>query len=163
MIIESILIIAVVLLIIVSFAGCVLPVLPGPSFAFAALLLLKFSEAGSGISWTWICVFAVLTLAVVLLDFIIPALGAKKFGGTSAGIWGAAVGIIAGLFFFPLGIILFPFFGAFIGELISGKSYKKSFKAAFGTFAGFLFGTGLKLILCAWISVYAAAVTFNIF
>lgn len=151
---EIILIIIAVLCILIGFAGCVMPVLPGPPFALIALIVFKFTEAGGAISWTSICVFAVLTLIVTLLDYAVPALGAKKFGGTAAGIWGAVIGMLAGLFFLPFGIILCPFIGAFIGELIVGKSYKRSFKAAVGTFAGFILGTGLKMILCFWIAAY---------
>lgn len=154
MILEIILIIIVFLCVIAGLAGCVIPVLPGPPLALAGLIFFKFTEAGGDISWTFICVFGVLTLIVTLLDYAVPALGAKKFGGTSAGIWGAAIGMLIGLFTLPFGIIIFPFFGAFLGELIAGKSYKKSFKAAAGTFIGFLLGTGLKLILCFWIAAY---------
>jgi uncharacterized protein YqgC (DUF456 family) len=154
MAIEIISIIIAVLCILISFPGCFVPVLPGPPIAFAAVLLIKLSGMRDSISWTWICIFAVLTLLVTLLDYLVPSLGAKKFGGTAAGAWGAAIGVIAGLFFMPLGIILCPFLGAFIAELIAGTPYKKSFKSAFGTFAGFMLGTGLKLILCVWITVY---------
>lgn len=151
---ETVLIIIAVLCIIISIPGCFIPVIPGPPIALAALLLIKITGARDEISWTWICIFTLLTLVVTILDYIVPAAGAKKFGGTAAGVWGAAIGIIIGIFFMPLGIILCPFLGAFIGELISGASYKKSLKSAFGTFIGFMLGVGLKLILCIWIAVY---------
>lgn len=151
---ETILIIIAVLCILISLAGCFFPVIPGPPVALIALLLVKLFVENSQISWTWICIFTVLTIIVTLLDYLIPAYGAKKFGATSAGAWGAIIGMIAGLFFLPLGIIIGPFAGAFIGELIRSKSYKKSIKSAVGTFVGFMLGVGLKLILCIWIAIY---------
>jgi len=151
---EITLIIVAVLCLIIGFAGCFLPVLPGPPLAFLALIPLKLTGVRDNISWTWILIFAGLTLVVTILDYIVPSLGAKKLGGTAAGVWGAAIGMIVGLFFMPLGIILCPFLGAFIGELIAGTPYKKSLKSAFGTFVGFMFGVGLKVILCIWISIY---------
>jgi uncharacterized protein YqgC (DUF456 family) len=161
MVIEIILIIVAVLCLLISFPGCCIPVLPGPPIAFAAIFLIKLTGVRGGISWTWICVFAVLTLAVTLLDYLVPSWGAKKFGCTAAGAWGAALGVIVGLFFMPVGIILCPFLGAFAGELIAGTPYKKSFKSAFGTFIGFMLGVGLKLILCIWMAVYFVFAVFK--
>jgi len=158
---ETILIIIAVVFIMVGFAGCFLPVLPGPPMAFLAIALLKLTGVRDGISWTWIFIFAALTLIVTLLDYIVPSWGAKKFGGSAAGVWGAAAGVIVGLFFMPLGIILCPFLGALAGELIAGTPYKKSFKSAFGTFVGFMFGIGLKLIACIWMTVYFVFAVFR--
>lgn len=138
-----------------SFVGCILPVLPGPPLALLSLIWIKITPLGNGLSWGWISAFAVLVLFVTVCDYLVPAWGAKKFGGSKAGVWGAAIGMVAGLFFLPAGIILGPFLGALAGELISGTSSEKSVKAAFGTFIGFLAGAGLKFIVCACVAVYA--------
>jgi uncharacterized protein YqgC (DUF456 family) len=138
----------------VGFIGCVAPVLPGPALALLALILFKFSGYGAQVLWLWVCIFGALVIISSILDYAVPALGAKKFGGTSAGIWGAVIGTFVGIFFFPLGIILGPFLGALAGELLSGKSAGSSLKAAFGTFIGFVLGTGFKIALCVWISAY---------
>jgi uncharacterized protein YqgC (DUF456 family) len=151
---EIVIIVSSILCLIAGFIGCVAPVLPGPAFALLALVLFKFSVYGVQGSWVWVCIFGVLVIISSVLDYVVPALGAKKFGGTSAGIWGAVIGTFVGIFFFPLGIILGPFLGALAGELISGKSAGNSLKAAFGTFIGFVLGTGLKIVLCVWISAY---------
>jgi uncharacterized protein YqgC (DUF456 family) len=151
---DIFLLVAAVLCLLVGFVGCVLPVLPGPPVSWVALLLLKFTHWGTGISWIWMLVFGVLVVGVTLLDYLIPAWGTKKLGGTRAGVWGATIGLIVGVFFPPVGLIFGPFFGALAGELIAGTPGKKSLKAAFGAFLGFLFGTGLKLIACTWITIY---------
>jgi uncharacterized protein YqgC (DUF456 family) len=151
---EVVLIIFAGLFLTAGFVGCIAPILPGPPLAVVALVLVKISAYGSQISWTAVCIFCALAVMTVILDYIVPAWGAKKFGGTAAGVWGAAVGVVAGIFFLPAGIILGPFLGALAGELIAGKSAKRSLKAAFGTFVGFIFGVGLKIILCIWIAAY---------
>jgi uncharacterized protein YqgC (DUF456 family) len=93
-------------------------------------------------------IYALLTGLVALLDYVIPIYGTKKFQGSKYGIWGSTAGLIIGiLFFFPLGIIAGPVLGAFIGEIISGKTKDRAFKSAMGSFLGFLAGTALKLIL----------------
>jgi uncharacterized protein YqgC (DUF456 family) len=153
--IDILLLIAAILCLLFGFAGCVIPVLPGPPTAWLALLLLKFTEKwGDSMSWTWIAVFAAIALIVTILDYLAPAWGVKKLGGTRAGTWGATIGLIVGLFFMPVGLILGPFLGALAGELLTGMPGKNSLKSALGAFIGFLFGTGLKLISCTWITFY---------
>ncbi len=80
------------------------------------------------------------------MDYIVPVWGTKKFGGSKAGMWGAAIGLVLGLIFFPpLGIIIGPFAGAVIGEAITGKDAANSFKAGLGSLLGLMIGIGLKL------------------
>ncbi len=81
---------------------------------------------------------------ITVLDYVIPSVGTKKLGGSKYGVWGSTIGIIVGLFFGPLGIILGPAVGAFIGELIYQKQADVALKAALGSFVGFLAGTILK-------------------
>lgn len=88
-----------------------------------------------------------LALAVTIIDYIVPVWGTKKFGGSKAGIWGATIGLVLGIFFFPpIGIILGPLAGAIIAESITGKEFNKSFIAGLGSLFGFLMGVVIKLI-----------------
>ncbi len=151
---DIFLLIVAILCLIIGFAGSVLPALPGPPISWVGLLLVKFTHFGADITWVWIAAFAAVVIIVSVLDYVVPAWGTKKFGGSKAGTWGATIGLIFGLFFSPWGIILGPFLGAFVGELLAGSSSKHSLKAALGAFMGFLFGVGLKLIVCGWIAVY---------
>jgi uncharacterized protein YqgC (DUF456 family) len=59
--------------------------------------------------------------------------------------------VVVGLFFGPLGIIIGPFLGAYIGEVSLGKQNKEALRAAWGSFVGFLLGVGLKFMTCATI------------
>jgi uncharacterized protein YqgC (DUF456 family) len=140
--------------IITSVIGCFLPVLPGLPLLLIPLVLLKFTEYGANISWTWFFIFFTVVAVETILEYVFQAWGAKKFGASRAGIIGAFAGTFAGLFFLPLGIIICPFLGAFAGELITGASVRKSLKAACGTFMGFLLGFGLRFAVCVWIIVY---------
>ncbi|MCF6213978.1 MAG: DUF456 domain-containing protein [Flavobacteriaceae bacterium] len=136
------------ILMILGLAGAFIPVLPGPLTSWGGLLLLSFTKAVS-ISTSFLTITLGVALLVWLLDYFIPILGTKKFGGTKYGMWGTTIGLLLGLFFFPpIGIITGPFAGALVGELVhDNKNTHKAFKAAIGSFIGFLFSTGLKFIV----------------
>ncbi len=128
--------------------GSILPVLPGPLASWAGLFLLYLTKT-IPIDWTILGITLGVASIVTIIDYVLPSLGTKKFGGSRYGINGSMVGLIFGIFFGPLGIIVGPFLGALIGELIiDHKNLKKALKAAFGSFIGFLSSTILKLAVC---------------
>jgi uncharacterized protein YqgC (DUF456 family) len=124
--------------------GAFLPILPGPPVGWLGLLLLQLTERIPA-NWSFLWIALAIALAITLLEYLIPIFGAKKLGGSKNGIWGATIGLLVGMFFGPVGLIFGPFIGAFSGELIYDPSNKKNaFKAAFGSFLGFLISAGLK-------------------
>ena len=136
----------------VGILGCILPLLPGPPLCFLALLLQQLrSDTPFTSKFLWI--LGGIAVIITALDYVIPLFGTKTFGGTKYGIWGCTIGLIAGFWMGPLGIIVGPFAGAFIGEVIYSNNTNQALKAAWGSFLGFLFGTLLKLVTClvmAW-------------
>ena len=145
---DTLLILLGVFFIILGIIGSFIPVLPGPITSWVGLLLIHLTNA-IPYNWTFILTTLTVALLVYILDYIIPALGTKKFGGSKYGIIGTTVGLVVGLIFLgPFGIIIGPFTGAFIGELIyDNENSNRAFKAAIGSFIGFLFSTGLKFIV----------------
>lgn len=143
------LIILAVICLIVGLVGCIVPMLPGPPIAYVAMLLLHFTDVVQ-FSWTQMLIWLALVVIVQLLDFVVPMLGTKYTGGSKAGEWGCFVGVVVGLFYMPWGIIVGPFVGAVIGELIARKPFGRAFLSGLGSFIGFLVGTGLKLLLCLY-------------
>ena len=131
--------------IILGIIGAFLPILPGPITSWVGLLFIHFTRV---IPYNWTFIFTTLAVAILvyILDYIIPALGTKKFGGSKYGIIGTTIGLLVGIIFLgPFGIIIGPFTGALIGELIhDNENSNRALKAAFGSFMGFLFSTGLK-------------------
>ena len=132
---------------ILGLIGAFLPVLPGPITGWVGLLLLHLTKAVPQ-DWTFLGITLAIAIVVWFLDYVIPAMGTKKFGGSKYGVYGTTIGLLVGLIFFPpFGIIIGPFVGAFIGELMfDSNDSKRALKAAFGSFIGFLFSTGLKFI-----------------
>jgi uncharacterized protein YqgC (DUF456 family) len=154
MTLDIILIIIGSVLVLVGIIGCILPVLPGQIFSWIALLLLQFTSEPP-FSTRFIVIWALVTAGVTLLDYVVPMWGTKKFGGTKAGVWGAGVGVIAGIFLFPpAGLIVGPFLGAVTGELINGAKGNDALKAGLGSFLGFLAGTLMKLAISLIMGYY---------
>ena len=136
-----------VVFIIIGILGSFLPVLPGPPMSWVGLLLIHLTEAVPD-DWWFLGITLVIALIVFALDYIIPAIGAKKFGGTRAGMIGTTIGLIVGIIApIPFGIIIGPFLGAFLGELSNKADSSTAVKAAFGSFLGFLTGTFMKFIV----------------
>ena len=130
---DIVLYILAAICLLVGFLGCFLPVLPGPPVLWALLVVV-----------------------VLVMDYLMPVLGAKYSGGSKWGKWGCLVGSIVGIFLFaPWGILLGPFIGACIGELAGGKGIGDAVKAGFGAFVGFLVSVVLKAVLCVYF-VYCA-------
>jgi uncharacterized protein YqgC (DUF456 family) len=141
---DYILVVLGSIIMILGIIGCLVPVLPGPPLSFIGLLLLHFTRFGQFTAWTLI-IFAAMAVLVTILDYLVPVWGTRKFGGSKYGTRGAAIGLVVGFFLGPLGIILGPLLGAFVGEMIFKDNFNYALKAGFGSLIGFLTGIGLKL------------------
>ena len=136
----------------IGICGCIIPLIPGPPIAFAALLLAKVLGNHTLPSHTTLLLAAVITIGVTVLDYVVPAIGAKRFNCSRLGTIGCVIGTIVGFFFLPFGIIVGPFFGALIGESVSGKNLGQASFGAIGALVGFLFGVIIKLACCGYIA-----------
>lgn len=129
--------------------GSFLPVLPGPPISWVGLLLLHLTDV-IPMDWLFLGITLAIAILVFALDYIIPVIGTKKFGGSKAGVIGTTIGLLVSLIF-PilglLGIIVWPFIGALVGELINRTDHKTALKSAFGSFLGFLTGTFIKFLV----------------
>ncbi|MCB0511118.1 MAG: DUF456 domain-containing protein [Bacteroidetes bacterium] len=152
-----------IILLVIGLASCVLPPLPGPPIAFIALLLARFGLDKTQELPNWILIlYAAIIIIVLIIDNFIPIWGTKKFGGTKAGIRGSFIGILVGIFLAPFGgisIIICPFLGAIIGELIAGENFTLAVKSGIGSFVGFLLTSGIKIILVVAIGFHFIKVT----
>ena len=96
--------------------------------------------------WTFLGITLAIAVLIFFLDYVIPAMGTKRFGGTKYGVYGTTIGLIVGLLSpIPFGILIGAFFGALIGELIyDSKDTSRAIKASFGAFLGFLASVTIK-------------------
>lgn len=142
-----------IILMILGIAGCLLPVLPGPPLTYLGLVVLHFTRFAD-ISKNLFIILAVVAVVVTVIDYVVPIWGTRQFGGSKYGMRGATVGLIIGLFLGPAGIIIGPFIGAVVGELIFKDDIRYALKAGFGSLLGFLTGVGLKLAASLLMTFY---------
>jgi uncharacterized protein YqgC (DUF456 family) len=136
-----------VVLVVVGFAGVVLPALPGTILIFAGLLLAAWADGFMRVGFVTIVALGLLTVATYFVDVVTMALGMKRLGATRRAAAGAAIGSVAGLFFGLPGLIIGPFAGAIIGELTSHRDLRRAGRAGIAAWIGFLVGTVVKIAL----------------
>ena len=143
------------LFMILGIVGSFLPVLPGPITGWVGLLILYLTNAVP-MDWTVLIITLIIAVVVWIVDYFIPAIGTKKFGGSRYGVIGTMLGLLLGIVFFPpFGLIIGPFLGAFLGEMIHDSSdSRRALKAAFGSFIGFISSTFLKFATSTAFLVY---------
>jgi uncharacterized protein len=147
---DSILLITGFICVIVGIFGSFLPALPGPGLSWLGLLFLYLTKAVPDNYWI-LGITLIITIAIMTLDYVIPAKGTKHFGGSKYGIWGTNIGLLIGLFFIPIpfGFVIGAFAGALLGELYFDKQdHKRALKAATGSFLGFLASAFMKFVVC---------------
>lgn len=153
---DIILIICSILCLVVGLIGCVAPMLPGPPISYIGILLLHFTDVVQ-FSATQLIIGALLVVITIILDYVVPALGAKYAGGSKWGAWGCTIGTIIGMFFLPWGLIVGPFLGAVVGELLADRKTSEAIRSGLGSLIGFLCGTVLKVVVCIYFIYLAIA------
>ncbi len=135
--------------------GSMLPVMPGPIFSLAALVVLYFARGAETISLLTLAIFGLATLLLILIDYVAPVLGAKFSGASKAGLWGSIIGALVGIILFPpAGIFIGAFLGAIAGEIYEGKELRAAVRAGAGTVAGSVAVIALQVIFSLVVLVY---------
>jgi hypothetical protein len=136
------------LFILLGIAGAILPVLPGPLTSWFGLLILHLTTI-IPMNYTFLGITLAVAILIWILDYIIPAIGTQRFGGSKYGVYGTTIGLVIGLLSpIPFGILIGAFLGAFIGELLYDKSgTARALKASVGSFIGLITSATLKFLV----------------
>lgn len=150
---ETWIIVLAILAGVVGTLGSILPGLPGTPVSWVGLLLL-YLWGPVDMSLKTLIVWGVAVAVVSVIDYIVPMYFTKLTGGSRYAEKGALVGLVAGIVLTPVGMILGSFLGAFLFELYyTRRGAGQAFKAAIGSFLGFITGTGLKTIVSVLIFI----------
>jgi hypothetical protein len=140
--------------ILLGIAGTFVPVLPGVPLVFVAIAAYGWHEGFQTVTPRYLIIVAGITVLSVFVDYLSTYLGAKYFGSSKKAMYGAVIGIFAGLFIFPpAGLLIGPWVGAIIGELIEGNDWNKALRSGMGAVIGLFSGIAFKLILAAFMLV----------
>ena len=149
-----------IILFAVGLIGTVLPVFPGTTIILAGAIIHRIMLGPEkSIGWSSIVVLVLLTLITYALDFLSGYFGAKYFGATKWGMFGAVLGALIGIFFGIVGLFVGPVIGAIAGEFIAGKKMIDAGRAGWGSLLGNLGGMVGKLVIAlAMITIFLMTV-----
>jgi uncharacterized protein YqgC (DUF456 family) len=149
-------------LVLLGVLGTVLPVLPGILLVLGGLFLAAWAQDFTRVGWVGLTLIGILAAVAFAADFVASLLGAKRVGASPKALIGAALGGFVGIFFGLPGILIGPFAGAVVGELLARGGWKQATKVGVGTAMGLLFAAVAKLVLAfLMIGTFAAFYVFN--
>ena len=126
--------------------GSIVPAIPGPTVGWVGILIL-YIWGGGEVSTATLVIWGLVMVVVTILDFLVPPIITRKMGGTKYAERGSLYGMLLGMIIPFIGMIIGAFLGAYLAEkVVAKRSSGEALKAAFGSFLGFILGTGLKLI-----------------
>lgn len=145
---DIVLLIIAAVFMILGILGSFLPVLPGVPLSWIGLLIF-YLIPDIGPNYLFLGITLAITVLIYVLNLVIPAYGTKRFGGSKKGMIGATIGLVVGIFApFPFAVIVCPFLGALIGEILNRSSSKTAMRAAFGSFVGLLASSFMEFVVC---------------
>jgi uncharacterized protein YqgC (DUF456 family) len=134
-------------LILIGFAGIVLPALPGTLLVLAGIVLGAWIDDFTRVGWVALAAVAVLALLAWLMDYVAAMLGAKRAGASRQAIVGAALGTVAGIFMGLVGVLFMPLVGAAAGEYLARRQHGQALRVGVATWLGLLAGMLAKFVL----------------
>ena len=145
-----------IVLLAVGLIGSVLPAIPGATIILAAAVIHRIMLGPEkSLGWRALTVLVLLALATYAIDVLSGYFGAKYFGATKWGTFGAIIGAIGGLFFGIIGLFVGPAIGAIAGEFIAGKRMIDAGRAGWGSLLGNIGGMIAKLVIAlAMITIF---------
>ncbi|CFX44959.1 Protein of unknown function DUF456 [Syntrophomonas zehnderi OL-4] len=134
--------------ILLGIAGTIIPFIPGIPLIFIAILGYGWYEGFHSIGTTYLAVMGGLAILSLAVEYLSSTLGAKYYGSTKNGVIGALIGTMAGIFIFPpLGILVGPWIGAVMGEVLAGKDIVAAVRIGLGTIVGIFSGLLFNLLI----------------
>ena len=151
-----------VILCLVAIVGSILPWLPWPQLSYISIILAQFFM-DKPFSWWFVIVWWILMILLIVADYYLPILWTKKFWWTKRWNWWCIIWMVIWIFIGPIGLILWPFAWALIGEYLNKSNIKASIMPAFGAFLGFVSWILLKLVVSIVLFVYFCIGCYNHF
>lgn len=134
---NTLYLIGAIILVVIGVIGTFIPLLPGVPLVFITISAYGWYEGFNLITPNLVAIFAGLTILSLLMNYLSVVLGAKYFGSSKYGTFGAFLGIVIGIFILPpLGLFIGPWLGATLGEYIYQQDIRRSLRAGIGAIVG---------------------------
>nr|WP_020616073.1 DUF456 family protein [Paenibacillus daejeonensis] len=138
----------IVILFAVGMAGAIFPILPGALAIYGAFFVYGFMISFEPFGWVFWTLQTLIVAVLIFADYAVNAWGVKRYGGSRASVIGSTIGVLIGPFVIPgFGLLIGPFAGAVIGELMSRASLEQSLRVGYGSVVGLFTSTLVKIIL----------------
>lgn len=134
-------------LVMLGLVGILLPILPGTPIIFFGLLLAAWANDFETVHWPTLLAIGVLCVISLIIDILASTFGVKFAKASKLGVWGTTIGTLIGMFFFPVGLLIGPFLGAWIGEMLHGRTVEQASRIGLFAWLGLAFGTACKLAI----------------
>ena len=133
---------------VLAFIGLIKPIIPSVLVLWVGFLIYQFGFHNGNLSWVFYVSMILLTVFILVADFIMNKYFVNKFGGSKLSELVALVGVIVGCFVFPpFGIIIVPFVAVLVVEMIQEPNLTKALKASFGSVVAFLASSVAQAII----------------
>lgn len=145
--IDTIAIIIVSVFFLISLVGTVLPMIPEAPLIVIGMVIYGLIAGFDELSLYFFIGQIILALAIIGVDYLTTAFGSRYFGGSKPAMWGSAIGLLVGLFFFPIGLLIGPFLGAALADYAFRRNSDQAIRSGVGASLGFWAALPFKLIL----------------
>lgn len=142
---ETLLLAAAIVAVLLGLAGIILPLLPGVPLIFGGLWLIAWLDGFSRVSVTTVVVIAAMAAIAWLVDYIAAALGVRQAGASRLAVLGAAIGAVIGIAAGLAGVIVGPVIGAVIGEWLARRNHVQAARAGVAAGLGFILAVAAKI------------------
>lgn len=145
---EAVWLLIAVALMLVGLVGTMFPVIPSVILIYCGYIVYGLGTGWRDYGLTTMIVFGLITVLTQVVDYLAGALGASRYGGSKAGVWGSIIGAVLGVIFFNvIGLIVGTFGGAVVGELASRRPMEEAVRSGWGAFLGFIGGSLFKIMV----------------
>jgi uncharacterized protein YqgC (DUF456 family) len=139
--------VVVAILMIAGLIGAVVPLLPGAPLIVAGALIYAIATDFTPVGAGRLAILIALGVTAWALEHVAGALGARRAGGGRAAMVGALLGVLVGLTFAPIGLVVGPMAGAVLAQLLAGEELRRSIRVGVGTALGVLAGLASHAVL----------------
>lgn len=138
-----------------AYLGLVLPALPDMPLLLIAMAIYHFTINDTNLGWGFWVTVTLLTLMMIVVDYVASGIAAKKQGGSYWSLGAAVLGVLTFPWILgPLGVLVGPFVLVVLVEYIQKKDIEQAFKVGYYTLIGFLGGVLLKFIVMTTVLVW---------